>query len=86
MKKTIEKFISLEKEIADEKGDFVLFGIFLREEAPNRWDVVISAPWFGENKNESLNFIVQKFTSKLEEQELIMLSRIVLLDPARGFC
>jgi len=84
-KTTIEKFISLEKEMADEKGGFVLFGLFLREEAPNRWDVVISAPWFGENKNEPLNFIVQKFTSKLEEQELIMLSRIVLLDPSEEF-
>lgn len=85
MKKTIEKFISLEKEMADEKGGFVLFGLFLREEAPNRWDVVISAPWFGENKNEPLNFIVKTFTSKLEEQELVILSRIVLLDPWEDF-
>ena len=77
--------MSLEKEIADEKGSFALFGLFLREESPNRWDVVISAPWLGGYKKEKLNFIVPKLTSKLEEQELIMLSRIVLLDLSEDF-
>ena len=85
MKKIIEKFISLEKEVADERGNFVLFGLFLREDAPNRWDVVISAPWLGENKKEPLNFIVRKVTSKIEPQELVMLSGIVLLEPSEDF-
>lgn len=81
MKEVIEKFILLEKDIADEKGGFVLFALFEREDAPNKWDVVISAHWFGEDKKETLKFIVRKINLKLTPEERVMLSRVVLLDP-----
>ena len=82
MKKIIEKFISIEKELADEKGSFVLFALFEREDAlNNKQDVVISAPWLGENKKETLRFIIDRISSKLASEELIKLSRVVLLEP-----
>ncbi len=58
----LEKLIVVEKKLAAEQGDFVLFGIFLREYAPNnRWDIVVSAPWLDESSRESLDFIIKKF-------------------------
>lgn len=82
MKKIIEKFISIEEELADEKGSFVLFALFEREDALlDKQDVVISASWLGENKKETLRFIVDKINSKLTSEELIRLSRVVLLEP-----
>lgn len=33
MKEIIEKFVTIEKELSDEKGDFNLFALFLREDA-----------------------------------------------------
>lgn len=84
MKKIIEKFISIEKELADEKGSFVLFALFEREDALDKQDVVISAPWLGENKKETLRFIIDKINSKLTSEELIQLSRVVLLEPTNN--
>ncbi len=70
-KKLVEKFISVEKEIADEKGTFVLFGVFNREDAPyDRWDVVISSPWIDKNRSKTLNYIIDKMSSKLSSDEL----------------
>lgn len=81
MKEIIEKFIFIEKELADEKGSFVLFALFEREDALNKQDVVISARWLGKNKKETLKFIIDRINSKLASEELIKLSRVVLLEP-----
>lgn len=81
----IEKFISIEKEAAEEKGSFVLFGLFEREDTPNMWDVVISASWLDVKKKENYDYFARKITAKLGPQEVVMLSRIVLLAPSEPF-
>ena len=77
----IDKLATIEKDISAEKGDFVLFAVVQREEAPNRWDLLLSAPWFGLEDKETLDFIVSKLKGTLTPQELILLSRIVLFPP-----
>ena len=79
MKELVAKLRSLEQEIAEEKGDFSLFAVFLREDVPNRWDLVVSAAWFGPNEKSTLDYLVDKIRSRLKESELLMLSRIVLV-------
>ena len=32
------------RDIAAEKGEFTLFGLFMRTDAPGTWDLVVSAP------------------------------------------
>lgn len=81
----IEKFRSIEKEAAEEKGSFVLFGLFEREDTPNMWDVVISASWLDVKKKENYDYFARKITAKLNPQEVVMLSRIVLLTPSEPF-
>ena len=80
IKNIINKLESLEKEIADEKGEFSLFGLFLREDAENRWDLVIAAPWLNSDSMEDLKYIASKLKSYLKDGELLSISRIVILE------
>ena len=80
MKQTIEKLASLERDIATEKGEFSLFGAFFREEAEDKWDLLVSASWLDTNKRESLEYLVNQLRPRLDMQELLSLSRIVLLE------
>lgn len=80
MKHIMNKLESLEKDIAGEKGEFSLFGIFLREDAENRWDLVIAAPWLNSDSMEDLKYIASKLKSYLNNNELLSISRIVILE------
>lgn len=39
-----ERFAQLESELSKEKGEFVFFALFMREDVPDRWDLIVSAP------------------------------------------
>lgn len=84
MNQLIEKFSELEKELSEEKGEFSLFALFGREDALNKWDVVLSAEWTGKNKNELLKYIVSKLQQKFTTEEMLMLSRVVILEPTNA--
>ena len=77
----IEKFRRAMEAVSAERGEFVFFGLFLREEALDKWDVVISAPWLEADKLKALKEFVEKVTTIVGKQELLTLSRIVPLDP-----
>lgn len=64
-------------DVSKDRGPFTLFGLFLRDEAPDKWDLVISAPWLEEGKMKALGEFVEKLSSALGEQEVLSLSRIV---------
>jgi hypothetical protein len=86
MEEFLEKFISIKRDVVGEKGPFALFGLFERESLPNRWDVVISAPWVDEYSVEDYGYFADKINSKLTTpQEVVQLSRIVLLNPTECF-
>ena len=80
MKNVAEKFASLERDIATEKGDFTLFALFLREDSLDKWDLLVSAPWLETNKKKSLEYLAKEIYSRLDSHELLSLSRIVLLE------
>jgi len=80
VKQIAEKLKNLERQMADEKGPFSLFGLFLREDAPDKWDLVVSAPWIDDNKEESLAYIAESLRASLAAEELLNLSRIVLVE------
>jgi hypothetical protein len=77
----IDKFTELESHIAEEKGPFVLFALFMREDAPGRWDLMVSAPWAGDDRESVVEYFVSQIKSRLGVQSLISLSRIVVIDP-----
>jgi len=80
MKEIVDKFKTIEKELTDEKGEFNLFALFLREGSANKWDLLVSADWIIEDKSESLAVIAGKVQEHLEKKELLTLSRIVLIN------
>lgn len=75
------KFAWLESQIAREKGDFTLFALFMREDVPDRWDLIVSAPWVGEDKDALVSYLVGQIRSRLGKEYLTYLSRIVPVDP-----
>lgn len=74
-------FTRLESRIAQERGDFTLFALFLREDVPDRWDLIVSAPWIGSDKQDALNYFVGQIKALLGPEDLTSLSRIVIVDP-----
>ena len=78
----IHKLIALEKAIAAEKGDLVLFAVVQRADGTGLWDLLLSASWFGTNEKEMLDFLVSKIKNTLTPQEMVLLSRIILWPPA----
>jgi hypothetical protein len=79
---TLEKVASLERELSGERGDFSLFGLFLREDAQDedKWDLLVSAPWLDTDKKEGLAYLAKEIQKRLEPDELLSISRIVVLE------
>ena len=82
MKALVEKLRKLEQEVATEKGPFQLFALFLREDAPDVWDLLVSAPWIEADKGAALRYLAIKLNESATPQELTILSRIVIIEQA----
>lgn len=80
MKQIINKLIKKEKEMANKKGVFHLFGLFLRKGAFDKWDLLVSAPWIDKNKNVALKYITSEIQNTLNSKEILKLARVGILD------
>lgn len=80
MKEIAEKLTQVERDLAEEKGQFLLFALFLREDAPNLWDLIVSASWIIKNKKQSIKYIFDRIKQELKVEELLKLSRIVVIE------
>lgn len=73
------------REIAAKKGEFTLFGLFMRADAPGRWDLVVSAPWLEKGTLKALRELTRLLSDSIGEESLAQLSRIATVsrrDPA----
>jgi predicted O-linked N-acetylglucosamine transferase (SPINDLY family) len=79
---TREKLALLEQEVSDKKGEFSLFGLFLREDAQDedKWDLLVSALWLDADKKEGLAYLAKEIQKQLKPDELMSISRIVVLE------
>jgi hypothetical protein len=80
MNKLIDKMMSMEKKVSSEKGEFSLFALFLREDAENKWDIVVSSPWLEKNKKEGIKYLAKQLKENLDQTELLSISRIVSIE------
>ena len=78
-KQLLERLRKVMNEVSAEKGEFILFGYFLREEAI-KWDLVLSAYWLEEGLLKGLNEFVAKLTS-IVGKEALLAFRIITVDP-----
>jgi len=77
----------VERDIADEKGQFNLFALLEREDLADRWDLVIAAPW-AKHDEGTLRYVVEMLKRHLNASDMTFLARIVVLeateDPVRA--
>ncbi|MCD6136268.1 hypothetical protein J7J63_06135 [Candidatus Bipolaricaulota bacterium] len=85
MKETVQKLVKVERELSLEKGAFTLFALVLREDTPDFWDLLVAAPWIEVNKEDAIKYIATKVKKALTPQELMMLSRIVVIEQDNPF-
>jgi len=78
---TLDGFIHLERAVSRDKGGFALFALFAREDLPDRWDLIVAAPWIRSQK-EGADYLVQEIQKHLSSAVLTDLSRIVVVKPA----
>lgn len=77
----LQKLIGMEIKIANDKGQFDLFALFSSDEEPdNKWDLVVSAAWIGEDNKVALSYLSSQLNNSLDTQELLSISKIVPLD------
>lgn len=79
-KELVEQFAKIEQFFSREKGPFSLFALFLREEAQDKWDLVIAADWAEANRREALSKLASKLQKEFTPDELTQLSRVVIVD------
>ena len=82
MKKIIQKLLEIEKKLSHEKGKFMFFALFLRDD-PNtieRWDLLVAADWIYEDEREAMKVIAKNVQDSLAVEEVIKLSGIVIID------
>ena len=68
------------REITAQKGDFTLFALLMRADAPGTWDLVVSAPWLQSGKLKATGEFIRRLTTSIGEEALQQFSRVVSLD------
>ena len=80
-----EKLQQIEIEISKLEGSFNLFALIEREDSLGKWDLVISAEWIGTNQKQIIDMIAFRISNKLDKNEQLKLSRILILSPSDQF-
>jgi hypothetical protein len=76
----VKKLESLEEEISSNRGEFSLFALVLREDAEDRWDLIVAAPWIDPDSIDDLKYIIDRLKSRVDENELLSISSVILLE------
>jgi hypothetical protein len=80
MKELVDRFVALERKLSTEKGDFMLFALFMRDDAMDKWDLVVAAPWIESNRKTALRYVTNQIQAAFKPDEITHLSRVVLVD------
>lgn len=75
-----DKLAELHDRIEQERGPFQVFGLFEREEAPGRWDLLVAAPWMTDHQLESVRFLFSTIRDHLGREEWPSIEHIVAMD------
>jgi hypothetical protein len=79
MQKLLARFRQIEADVVQERGEFSLFALFLPEDAHGKWDLIVAAPWIGDWNMPSLEYVSGKVTARLNPEELLSLSKVVII-------
>ena len=80
----IQKLQAAEKNVAQERGGFYLFGLFERQQAPGRWNLVASAPWL-KTDLAGTQGLITLLRNNMDTGDWKIVSAVVPIDPAGEF-
>jgi hypothetical protein len=80
LEEVVKKLAGVAKELKADGGPLDLFGLFLREDSPELWDVVVAAPWLKPDERSSFERVARRLREALTNDELAGLSRVVILE------
>lgn len=80
----ITKLQIAEKNIASVQGPFILFALAEREEAPGKWDLLVSAAWL-ESGRQGIQQMVDRLKEYLTPADWMQLASITPLPPATDY-
>lgn len=69
-------------ELEQENGKVLLFALFLRADALDKWDLLISASWLDSSSFKAYDLVAAAIRRQLEASEIVKLDRFVILDPS----
>jgi len=81
MSNLIEKFQKIVTDISTNKGTLNLFALSYRENDSQTFDLLISARWINIDDFNFLKYIENLLKEELDSNDILKISRIVLLDP-----
>jgi hypothetical protein len=81
----LKKLAALELAMSRDKGDFEVFGVVLREESREKWDLIVAAPWLDSDQLESYRVVANALQAMYTPNELLNFSRIVILEKGWPF-
>ena len=85
MNNFIKKIQALERKLSSEKGSFSFFALVELQDFHNEWDVVVSALWFPSREIEAISVMTDSIFGVLDKNELLQLSRVVILNADEPF-
>lgn len=50
------------------------------QDSPNKWDILVSADWMNNNKEQALKYLAPKIQKSFTKYELVQISRIVIIE------
>jgi len=67
------------RRIAAERGDFWLFGLFMRTETLGMWDLVVAASWLEAGQLKAVSEFVKLLSDRIGEESLREFARVATL-------
>ena len=61
----------------EKNGPVYLYALFERDDAPNKWDLLIASSWSDKNSPEVIRALSAQIVPKLSQEDKMELSRIV---------
>lgn len=71
----------VEANLTEQNGPFTFFALLLRDESPDRWDLVVAAPWMGDRLMTTIRTVSQEVSAVFPLELAVRLSRIAPVDP-----
>lgn len=81
MKEFLARLRVVAHNLRERHGPLALFGLFLRDGAPNVWDLLVAAPWLSElSLSDGIKVVAEEVEAQLLLEDRLRLSRIVVLE------